>query len=117
MTNFSDILTEAKAMLDETTCRQACGPTLRVPLFLPLNDVTMCGCMSTPPLATVDATSAISMGVTSVSAWPYAAFASSTASLRPPPNVPPPFVSCDRPIGRSNGIVCPKPSRWAIAAS
>ena len=72
--------------------------------------------MSTPSLATVEATSAIWSGVTNVSPCPYAAFASSTSSTKPPGSSPRPFVSCDAAVGRSNGSGAPNPSRSANSA-
>ena len=69
--------------------------------------------MSSPPLATVDATSAIWSGVTNVSAWPYDALASSTSSRKPPGSLPSPPVTCDTAVGRSNGIAASKPIRSA----
>src|SRR5690242_21192743 len=92
------------------------GPSCRLP-FRPLIDVTIRGFIRSPPLATVDATSAIWNGVTNVSPWPYAAFASSTSSTNPPGAEPDPFVTCDDAVGRSNGIGEPNPSRSAYATS
>ena len=57
----------------------------------------------------VAATSAIWSGVTNVSAWPYAAFASSTSSTKPPGCEPLPFVTWDGAVGRSNGSGAPNP--------
>ena len=51
------------------------GPIVRVPLFSLEIAVTRRGRISSPPLATVEATSAIWSGVTNVSAWPYDALA------------------------------------------
>ena len=73
----------ASAFAAEMTRPIPLGPIARVPP-LPVIDVTSRGCMSSPSLATVDATRAIWSGVTNVSAWPYAALASSTSSVNPP---------------------------------
>ena len=78
--------------------------------------VTRRGRGSTPPFATVAATSAIWSGVTSTSPCPYAALASSTSSAKPPGSGPPPFVSCELAVGRSNGMGAPKPRRRAAAS-
>ena len=72
--------------------------------------------MSSPSFATVAATSAIWSGVTNVSAWPYAAFASSTSSLKPPGAEPSPFVTWDTAVGKSKGIGLSNPSRPAESA-
>jgi hypothetical protein len=68
---------------------------------------------SSPSFATVAATRAIWRGVTNVSAWPYAALASSTSSVKPPGWLPLPFVTCEAAVGRSNGSGWPKPIRAA----
>ena len=97
---------------DDDPAHRARGRSSVAPL-LPVIDVTSRGRISSPSLATVDATSAIWSGVTNVSAWPYAALASSTSSANPPGSDPSPLVTCETAVGRSNGSGAPKPIRSA----
>ena len=102
----------ADASSDPITTPICSGPIVCVPPR-PVVAVTRWGFIRVPPFAIVAATSAIWRGVTSVSAWPYEALASSVSSLNPPAAPPPPLVTCEAVVGRSKASGAPKPIRPA----